>query len=209
MADVDAGAASLHPLNVYALGVADLDDITGAWDYGELPGNVVVGEGVWLERRDSFGRFRSTREPGLVLGDGVRVHTWTSFNVDPGGLVEVGDDTLLVGPVFMCSEHIRIGSGCVISYHVTIADSDFHPIDPEPRRADTEANAVGGDKSKRPAIVSRPVVIGDRVRIGIGAIVLKGVTIGDDAVVGPGAVVTHDVRPGVHVLGNPAEVVTP
>ena len=63
-------------------------DITGAWDYGSLPPNVRVGQGCWFERRDSFVRFRSQNDPGLVLGNRVRVFTWTTFNVEPTGYIE-------------------------------------------------------------------------------------------------------------------------
>lgn len=43
-------------------------------------------------------------------------------------------------------------------------------------------------------------VIGDRVRLGAGAVVVGPVRIGDDAVVGAGAVVRRDVPPGVVVV---------
>jgi acetyltransferase-like isoleucine patch superfamily enzyme len=182
----------------------DFGDITGAWDYATLPRNVRVGPGCWIERKDSFGHFRSRRDPGLVLGRGVRVFTWTTFNVEPDGLVEVGDDSILVGPVFMCAQHVRIGARVIVSYGVTIADSDFHPTDPGERRRDAVANAPGGDRSARPAYVTKPVVVEDDAWIGIGAIVLKGVRIGKGARVEAGAVVTGDVAPGATVAGNPA-----
>ena len=181
------------------------DTVNGHWDYTSLPTNVVLGEGCFLERQGSFERFRSQRDPGLVLGNRVRVYTWTTFNIDPEGVVEVGDDSVLVGAVFMASERITIGRRCVVSYHVTIADSDFHPINLEGRKQDAIANAPGGDLSQRPPVTSRPVRIGNDVWIGIGAIILKGVTIGDGARIGPGAVVTRDVPAGQTVAGNPAQ----
>lgn len=180
------------------------DDITGRWDYGRLPPNVVLGDDCWLEREASFDRFRSEQDPGLVLGDRVRVYTWATFNVEPAGIVEVGDDTTLVGPVFMCAERITIGRRVIVSYGVTIADCDFHPVDPELRRRDAVANRPEGDQSDRPPLIARPVAIEDDVWIGIGAIVLKGTRIGYGARIGPGAVVASDVPPGAHVVGNPA-----
>jgi acetyltransferase-like isoleucine patch superfamily enzyme len=182
----------------------DIGDITGRWSYKELPANVHVGHDCFFERRDSFGRFRSECSPGLVLGNRVRVYTWTTFNVEPTGVVEVGDDSILVGAIFMCAERITIGQRVVISYNVTIADSDFHPTEPHLRKLDAIANAPGGDRSQRPPIVSRPVTVGDDVWIGIGAIILKGVQIGPCAQIGPGAVVTSNVPAGMHVVGNPA-----
>jgi acetyltransferase-like isoleucine patch superfamily enzyme len=96
----------------------------------------------------------------------------------------------------------------VLSYQVVIADSDFHPRDPEARQADAVANAPGGDPSARPALETAPVVIEDDVHIGIGAIVLKGVRIGRGARIGGGAVVTGDVPAGGEVAGNPARPVS-
>ena len=48
--------------------------------------------------------------------------------------------------------------------NVTIADSDFHPLDPDARKRDAIANAPFGDKSQRPTYVTRPVAIGDDPR---------------------------------------------
>jgi acetyltransferase-like isoleucine patch superfamily enzyme len=185
-----------------------VQEITGGWDYATLPLNVRVGRDCVLERKTSFDRFRSERQPGLVLGDRVRAYTWTTFNVDPTGLLEVGNDSVLVGAVFMCARHIRIGRGVVVSYNVTIADSDFHPIDPEQRRLDAIANAPGGDKSRRPPVIAKPVTIEDGVWIGIGAIILKGVRIGRGARIGAGCVVTRDIPEGATVAGNPATPVS-
>lgn len=184
-----------------------LDEITGDWDYRTLPENVIVGKGSWIERKESFQKFRSELKPGLIIGDRVLVYTWTTFNVEPTGRIELGDDSIIVGPVFMCAASIRIGRRVVVSYNVTIADSDFHPLDPELRKQDAEANAPYGDRQKRPPIIALPVVIEDDVHIGIGAILLKGVHIGTGATVGAGSVVTSDVPAHAHVAGNPAVVV--
>src|SRR5262245_7100947 len=102
-------------------------EITGDWQYSKLPSNVRMGQDCFFERRDSFGRFRSTVNPGLIFGDRVRVYTWTTFNVEPTGVVQIGDDSVLVGAILMCAQRIAIGRRSIISYNVTIADSDFHP----------------------------------------------------------------------------------
>ena len=182
----------------------DIKDLTGKWDYNLLPNNIVVGKNCWFEKKDSFSPFRSVREPGLVIGDNVKTYTWTTFNVEPKGKIEIGDNSILVGAIFMCADSITIGKNVTISYHVTIADSDFHPINSELRKQDAIANAPEGDKSSRPKIKTKPVVIEDDVKIGIGAIILKGVLIGKGAQVGAGAVVTSDVPAGSIVIGNPA-----
>ncbi|MBQ0825978.1 sugar O-acetyltransferase [Streptomyces tagetis] len=87
---------------------------------------------------------------------------------------------------------ITIGEDCQIGPNVQLL-TPTHPLEPGPRRDKLEA--------------ARPIVIGDNVWIGGGAIVLPGVTIGDDSVVGAGAVVTKDVPPGVVAVGNPARTV--
>jgi maltose O-acetyltransferase len=53
-----------------------------------------------------------------------------------------------------------------------------------------------------------PVVIGDRVFVGVGAIILPGTRIGDDSIIGAGAVVRGNIPPGSMVVGNPAKVVS-
>ncbi|HEY5564568.1 MAG TPA: acyltransferase [Rhodothermia bacterium] len=187
--------------------VDDFREITGDWNHASLPPNVQIGRDCWFERKDTFGRFRSTQNPGLIIGDRVKVYTWATFNVEPSGAIEIGSDSVLVGPVFMCWQRISVGARVVISYNVTIADSDFHPRGFEERKRDAVANSPFGDRSNRPEIVARPVIIEDDVWIGIGAIILKGVRVGRGARVGPGAIVTSDVPQGAIVVGNPAVVV--
>jgi acetyltransferase-like isoleucine patch superfamily enzyme len=185
----------------------EMDELRGTWDYEELPANVRLGECCYVERLDSFLRYSSKQDPGVVLGDGVQVYTWSQFNVDSGGVVEVGEDSILVGAIFMCAERISIGRRVVVSYHVTIADSDFHPLNLKERRLDTLANVPGGDRGERPPLECAPVRIDDDVHIGIGSIILKGVHIGAGAVIGAGSVVTHDVPAGARMAGNPARIV--
>lgn len=184
----------------------DIGEITGDWDYRTLPASVTLGPGCFLERKASFLRYRSAQPVGLSLGANVTVYTWTEFNIEPTGSVDVGDDCTLVGAIFMCADHIRLGNRVVVSYHVTIADSDFHPLDPQARRRDAIANAPGGERSQRPPLVSQLVRIDDDAWIGIGAMILKGVHIGRGARVEAGAVVTHDVPEGATVAGNPARI---
>ena len=54
---------------------------------------------------------------------------------------------------------------------------------------------------------TRPVVIGDDVWVGGGAIICPGVTIGEGCTIAAGAVVTSDVEPFTLVGGNPARLI--
>lgn len=59
----------------------------------------------------------------------------------------------------------------------------------------------------RSATYGRPIVIEDKVWIGINATVLPGVRIGYGAIIGAGSVVTKDVPPMTIVAGNPARII--
>lgn len=184
----------------------DVSEFVGNWDYTMLPANVRIGEGCYLERKDSFQRFRSRHNPGLVLGNRVYVYTWTVFSVEPEGTIVVGDESILVGAMFWCAENIIIGKRVTISYNVTIADSDFHPREPGLRRQDAIAIAPPENQNPRPPLITQPVIIEDDVQIGIGTIILKGVHIGAGAQIGAGSVVTANIPAKAVVAGNPARI---
>ena len=59
----------------------------------------------------------------------------------------------------------------------------------------------------RSATYGRPIVIEDRVWIGINSTVLPGVRIGYGAIIGAQSVVTRDVPPMTIAAGNPARII--
>lgn len=62
-------------------------------------------------------------------------------------------------------------------------------------------------RDKEPDIdVFGPIVIGDNVFVGYGAILMPGITIGSNTVIGAGAVVTRDVPANSVAVGCPAKV---
>ena len=128
-------------------------------------------------------------------------------------LGSVGEGTELRPPLHVdYGSNISIGARCFANYGlvaldvatITIGDdvqmgpnvqllTPTHPVEPGPRRDKWEA--------------AQPIVIGDNVWLGGGAIVLPGVTIGENTVVGAGAVVTRDLPANVVAVGNPARVI--
>lgn len=50
--------------------------------------------------------------------------------------------------------------------------------------------------------VGKPIIIGNRVWIGAGAVILGGVSIGDDAVIGAGTLVTKDIPANVIAISE-------
>ena len=178
------------------------------WWPKPIPPNVHFGRGFYCESAQIFRQFRSRAPRALVLGDHVSCYSGCSFSLGESGTCSVGDFTLLNGAMIMAEERVEIGSHCLISWNVGIADSDFHPLAAAQRRTDAEALApFFANRPARPRLRVAPVVIGDNVWIGMNAIVLKGVTIGENAVVAAGAVVTRPVPPNVVVGGNPAVVI--
>jgi acetyltransferase-like isoleucine patch superfamily enzyme len=178
------------------------------WWQHPIPDNVQFGEGFYCESAQIF-RFVRTKEPGaIILGNHVSCYAGCSFAIGTAGRCKVGDFTLLNGALIMAEENIEIGSHCLISWNVGIADSDFHPLEPAQRLVDAKALApFYKDRPARPALRTAPVIIADNVWIGMNAVILKGVTIGENSVVAAGSVVTKSVSANTIVAGNPAVVV--
>ncbi|MBA3341772.1 MAG: acyltransferase [Gemmatimonadaceae bacterium] len=188
----------LHPI----IPGAKLD---GDWFDSRIPTNVEAGEGSVIDSTFCFKHYFATGLVGLRVGRNVTI--WrTSLAAEKNGIIEIGDHCYIANASLVCSSRITIGSYVMIAGGVTIADSDFHPLGPAARVADSIALSPIGDRSRRPAIETRPVVIEDDVWIGYNATILKGVRIGAGAVVAPGAVVIRDVESGTLVGGNPARL---
>ena len=178
------------------------------WWKEPIPPNVVFGDGFYCESAQVFRFLKSKAPRALVFGDHVSIYGGCSFSIGVKGSCTVGDFTLLNGALVMAEERIEIGSHCLISWNVGIADSDFHPLDPAQRIIDAQAVApFFENRPPRPEIRTAPVIICDNVWIGMNAVILKGVTIGENSVVAAGAVVTKSVPANVVVAGNPAVTV--
>lgn len=178
------------------------------WWPHAIPDCVVWGDGLYVESAQIFRQTKAKHDGAVTLGEHVSCYGGCSFAIGERGVCRVGDFTLLNGALIMCEESVVIGSNCLISWNVGIADSDFHPIEPALRLQDSRALAAYlEDKPPRPTVKTAPVRIGDNVWIGMNALILKGVNIGDNSVVAGGAVVTKSVPANVIVAGNPAVVV--
>lgn len=182
------------------------ETLPGDWFPGKIPGNIEVGENTVLDSSVCFKHYSSALPVGLRAGSNVTF--WrTSLAADENALIEIGDYTYIANASLVCSERISIGSRVLIAGGATIVDSDFHPLMPATRLADTIALSPVGNRRHRPFVSTKPVVIEDDVWIGYNATILKGVRIGAGAIIAPGAVVIKDVAPETEVAGNPARVV--
>ena len=182
--------------------------VEGDWYSEPIPTNVDFGEGFYCESAQVFKKLISKRQHAVVFGNHVSVYAGCSFAVQKDGRCVVGDFTLLNGAIVMAEELVEIGSHCLVSWGVGIADSDFHPLEPAQRLIDSQALApFFKNRPPRPKLKTAPVRIGDNVWIGMNAVILKGVTIGENSVVAAGAVVTKSIPPNTIVAGNPAVAV--
>jgi len=178
------------------------------WWKEPIPPNVEFGQGFYCETAQVFRFMRNKAPHALRFGNHVSCYAGCSFALGAHGIAVVGDFTLLNGALVMAEDRIEIGSHCLISWNVGIADSDFHPLEPAQRLVDAHALApFYKDRPPRPKLETRPVKIGDNVWIGMNAIILKGVTIGENSVVAAGAVVVKNVPANTVVAGNPAVTV--
>lgn len=181
--------------------------LVGDWFAGRIPDNISVGVNCVIDSSFCFKHFYSTLPTGLVLGDNVTL--WrTSIATAESAVIHIGEDSYVANASLVCSSRIEIGARVMISGGVTIADSDFHPLEPAARLADTIALSPRGDRRHRPEVATKPVTIEDDVWIGWNATILKGVRVGARAVIEPGAVVTKDVAADATVSGNPAREVS-
>jgi acetyltransferase-like isoleucine patch superfamily enzyme len=176
------------------------------WYRGSIPGNIEVGENSVIDSSFCFKHYYATSPVGLRVGNHVTI--WrASLAADTDAVIEIGDYCYIANASLVCSARITLGSHVLVAGGVTIVDSDFHPIAPAARLADTIALSPIGDRQRRPCIQALPVVIEDDVWIGYNATILKGVRVGAGATIAPGALVNRDVPPGVQVTGNPARPV--
>lgn len=121
-----------------------------------------------------------------------RIEIEPPFFCDYGANIEAGDNLYMnFGCVVLDSGRVSFGVNVMLGPAVQIYAAT-HPTDPVIRRTGRELAA--------------PVVIGDDVWIGGGAIVCPGISIGAGSTIAAGSVVTRDIPPRVIAAGNPCRV---
>lgn len=132
---------------------------------------------------------RPVKNTNLKIGKNVKLSDRVGLFLDAeNATIEIGDRTLINRrSEICCKERVSIGSGCAISWDVTISDTDYHYIE--------------GSKN------TAPIEIGNNVWIGCKSTILKGVKIGNGTVIAAGSVVTSDVPENCLVAGVPAKVI--
>jgi acetyltransferase-like isoleucine patch superfamily enzyme len=213
------GERSLSGLAYYELVTLLLSNLPGSLGYllrkqfyrrlfKQVGGGLILGQGVVL------------RHPGrMTLGDRVAIDDYTLLDASGAGeagmscgndviisrncVIQCKTDSLTLGNRvdIGCNTILSSGNGIFIGDSVLIAGNCY----------------IGGgryvtDRIDIPmmeqGVYSKgPVVIGDDVWLGAGAIVLDGVRIGKGCVIGAGALVTKDLPDYSVAVGVPAQVV--
>ncbi len=117
---------------------------------------------------------------GVRLREGVKIIHPEKVQV--GDFVDIGENCLIMG-----TGGVTIGSYTILANNTIIATTSHH---------------IGGLYYGQDT--TAPVVLGENVWTGSGAIILPGVTIGENSIIGAGAVVTKDIPANKIALGIPA-----
>lgn len=106
-----------------------------------------------------------------------------------GGNLSIGENVFFNHNCSItCADKIKIGNHCMFANNLVIVDHN-HEV---------------GESGVTGALISKPVVIEDRVWCGANVTITKGVHIGTGAVIGANAVVVSDVDAHTVVAGVPA-----
>lgn len=144
------------------------------------------GSGIRIGNRCGFRSDRDSNLIGVTRKCILSTHSATAQ-------ISIGDGCGFSGTVIGAKEKITIGNEVLCGANTLITDFDWHGVAPDKRKN------YSGD--------SKPIVIGNNVFIGYGAVVLKGVTIGENSVIGANSVVTRDIPANVIAGGNPCKVI--
>lgn len=127
------------------------------------------------------------------------------------GRITIGERTHIGGSTFISINEITIGNDVTIAWDCLFYDHNSHSVYWTERKNDTKqelkdlkefGNSI---KNKNWDVVkSAPILIKDKVWIGVGCKILKGVTIGEGAVIAAGSVVTKNIPAWTVWGGNPA-----
>lgn len=176
----------------------------------DLSGELVSPDepGYELLIDDIFSTMETAQELASVsVRDQKRVHELMAKILGK----ELPESTTVLPPLYIdYGKPVTIGKGCFIQQcctffgrgGITIGNGVF--IGPK-----CNLITINHDPNpdNRSATYGRPIVIEDKVWIGINSTILPGVRIGYGSIVGAQSVVTKDVPPMTVVAGNPARII--
>lgn len=154
-----------------------------------------------LDSTDAAAKDRILTE--LLGGRGANLWITAPFYVDYGNNIYFGNNCEVnMNCTFLDDSRIVIGDNALIAPNVQIYTA-FHPTNAADRFGPQKEDGSFAFCKTQTA----PVIIGNNVWIGGGAILLPGVHIGNNVVIGAGSVVTRDIPDNTVACGNPCRVV--
>ncbi|HKR21328.1 MAG TPA: acyltransferase [Pyrinomonadaceae bacterium] len=192
------------------ISTGDLRRLEYDWYAGGIPGNVHLGENVYIDTAYGFAPFHSEQVPGLTFGDASGAYDRTTFIVGPRGRIEVGAYTILNAAYLVCNEHIELGEHCLLAWGSVVTDTWPGNAASLPISLRREVmRAIADDPARRVPAFAAPqsIVLEDNVWIGFDAVILPGVRLGRGCVVGCKTIVAEDVPPYAVVAGSPSRIV--
>ena len=139
-----------------------------------------------------------------LLGErGSNLWITAPFYVDYGNNIYFGNNCEVnMNCTFLDDNKIMIGDNALIAPNVQIYTA-FHPTNASDRFGEPKDDGSFEFCKTQTA----PVIVGNNVWIGGGAILMPGVSIGDNVVIGAGSVVTKDIPSNKIAYGNPCKVI--
>ena len=143
---------------------------------------IIIGDNFYFSSAWNINALTSNKRGGIYATDNAKI--------------TIGNNVGMSSTILWCHSTISIGNNVKIGGNCILIDTDAHSLDYIQRRY-----------YRTDFGISKPIVIGDDVLIGMNTIVLKGVTIGARSVIGAGSVVTKSIPPDSVACGNPARVI--
>ena len=131
----------------------------------------------------------------MPIAVGKKFYCGAGTYIRPRTLV-AGNNTVLGGNCRIANSSVILGNNVMVGSSVAMIDKGDH-----------QAKIEGVPMMLAGRGKDEPIIIGDDVWVGYGAIILSGVRIEKGAIIGAGSVVTKDVPAYSVIAGNPARVI--
>lgn len=177
------------------------------WFPGNIPENIEIGEGAYLDSAFGFASFFSELTQGLRIGRASGIYDRATIISGPEGKIDLREFVCLNGTYLICDREITIGAFALLSWGCIVTDTSVGPsVTITDRRKALEAAARDSRRILPPVTDPRPVVLEENVWAGFDSVILPGVRVGRGSIIGCKTVVETDVPPYSVVAGNPARI---